>query len=99
MFDLFKLFNENASLFEKLPKFLDEWVATMKSLRGDVAVINQRNDAIDSKLQTIIDALTPTAVTPDIHSIAETQAAFDPRNIMTRGYPHGDGTNADPGPG
>ena len=82
MFDVIKLFNEHNDIFVKLPEFLDAWIGFMRRAGASFLRIETRLDAIDSKLQMIIDG--PQTVTPEIHGTVAEWAANDPRNQRKR---------------
>jgi len=67
------------SLFDRVEQFMAEWFKFMAHLRSELTMTNRRLDAIDSKLQTVIDG-HPQTVTPEVLEQSIAAANADPRN-------------------
>jgi hypothetical protein len=72
------MFAEHQGWLAKIPPFLQESMETMAHVRAQMKIANERLDAIDSKLQTLLNG--PSTVTPELHDDVSKWASVDPRN-------------------
>jgi hypothetical protein len=82
MLEFLKLFAEHQKTLVELPQALENWAKFLTFLRAKLDRVDERLDAIDSKLQVMIDG--PPTITPRMHEDVIKWSRDDPRQIEIR---------------
>lgn len=83
MIDISKMLGIDKQVFADVPKFCAAWLEFMNKLNVKLDTLLHRVDAVDSRVQTLIDIAVdghPPTVTPEVLAFSLQAANEDPRN-------------------